>query len=119
MLAGGTDLLLRLKRRQMVPRCLVNLKTIPELVHISYEDKDGLRLGPLTTHATLEESALLNRRFPILAETARSMGPPQIRNLGTIGGNLCNADSSADMVPPLVLLGAKVRILSVGGEMIC
>lgn len=114
LLAGGMDLLLALKRRQLAPRCLINLKTIPGLEYIA---GDGvLCIGALTTLSALEDSPLVRERFPVLAETAALMGPIQVRNLGTVGGNLCNADPSADLPPSLVALGARVKAVGAAGE---
>lgn len=88
--AGGTDLLSVLKQGFLHdrPGAIVNLKTIPGLAYVVAAG-ESLRIGALTTLATLAESDLVNKEFKVLAEAARSVGTPQIRNVATIGGNLC------------------------------
>lgn len=87
VMAGGTDLLDRLKERLIRPKRLVNLKSIPGLDYI--ENGDGLRIGALTTIAEVESNRKVQARYKVLAEAARSVATPQLRNMGTIGGNLC------------------------------
>ena len=115
-LAGGTDLLLKMKRREMTPLYLVGLKNIPGLDNIEYDDKQGLRFGPLVTIHAMEMSPLVREKFPILSQAASTIGSAQIRNLGTVVGNICNALPSADMIPGLTVLGARVRIANIGSE---
>jgi xanthine dehydrogenase YagS FAD-binding subunit len=88
LLAGGMDLLGRLKKRIDTPRWLVNLKSIPGLEAIR-EAPEGLRLGPLARLAELADSATLRKNYRAVAEAAESVGSVQIRNSGTLGGNLC------------------------------
>ena len=109
-IAGGTDLLLKMKRREEVPRYLVGLKNIPGLDTIEYNDGQGLRFGPLVTIHAMETSRMVREKFPILSQAASTIGSAQIRNLGTVVGNLCNALPSADMIPSLIVLGATVTI---------
>src|SRR5215813_13486882 len=88
-IAGGQDLLTTMKDYITRPTRVVNLKTIRGLDKIESDGKGGLRIGALVTLTQLEESPLVQRSFPGLAEAAHSVGTPQIRNLGTVGGNLC------------------------------
>jgi len=111
-LAGGTDLLIRMKRRQWKPRALVNLKRVPGLRDIRLND-DGLHLGPLVTLADLIHSPVIRDTYPVLSDTARHMAGVQIRNIATVGGNLCNASPAA---PPLIALSARVRLIGPQGE---
>jgi len=115
-IAGGTDLLLKMKRREAAPLYLVGLKNIPGLDNIDYDDSQGLGLGPLVSIHAMETSVLVREKFPILSQAASTIGSAQIRNLGTVVGNVCNALPSADMIPGLIVLGAKVRIANIGGE---
>jgi carbon-monoxide dehydrogenase medium subunit/xanthine dehydrogenase FAD-binding subunit len=78
-----------------------------------------MHIGPLTTHRELMESDLVRRHAPLLAGAAGSIGSPQIRNRGTIGGNIMNAAACADTVPPLIALGAAVSLMSTEGERTC
>lgn len=111
-LAGGTDLLLNMKRRAAVPQYLVALKSIPDLDAITYKKGQGLRIGALATIHAVETSPEVKREYPILCQAAATLGSIQIRNLGTVVGNVCSALPSADMVPSLVALGAQVKIIN-------
>jgi len=115
-LAGGTDLLVKMRRKAIAPACLVNLKRIPGLRFIKYDAQAGLRIGALTVLNEVGKSAVVRDRFPMLAQTALQMASVQVRNLATIGGNLCNASPSADMAPPLMALDARVKIVGKEGE---
>lgn len=88
-IAGGTDLLGELKSRLRSPKRLVNLKTLSKLREIRYSPKAGLRLGALVTLAEIERHPIIQERFSMLAQAAASAATPQLRTLGTIGGNLC------------------------------
>ena len=88
-IAGGQDILTTMKEYITRPTRVVNLKGIRGLDKIESDGKGGLRIGALVTLNQLEESPLVRRNFPGLTEAAHSIGTPQIRNLGTVGGNLC------------------------------
>lgn len=88
-IAGGTDLLGELKERLRSPKRLVNLKTISELNEIRYDPKAGLQIGALVTLAEIEQHPLIRERFSLLAQAASLTATPQLRNMGTVGGNLC------------------------------
>ncbi len=94
LLAGGTDLLALMKDRVTgprlrIPEVLVNIKTIPETNQITFNERTGIKIGSTVTLNRLETSDAINEKFHILAQTAREIGTTQIRNTGTIGGNLC------------------------------
>lgn len=119
LLAGGTDLMPKLKRREIeAPGCLIDLKGIPDLAYISNAEGDGLRIGALATLRAIETSALIQATYGILSQTASSMASVQIRNRGTVAGNLCNAVPSADTAPPLLALDATAKLMSQKGERI-
>jgi CO/xanthine dehydrogenase FAD-binding subunit len=113
-IAGGTDLLSKMKRRAVVPRYLVDLKGIPTLDFIEWEDDVGLKIGATATLASILESEVVNRLYPILTETMAVMASPQIRNAATLAGNLCSAVPSADSAPPLIAL--KAELTAVGSR---
>lgn len=115
LLAGGTDLLVKMKLKNRMPRYLVNVKRIPGLDRIHY-GKDGLRIGALTTIQAIQDSELVGRKFPMLSRAAGVLGTAQIRAVGTLGGNLANASPSAEFGPPLLVLEASVLCLGRGGE---
>ena len=114
--AGGTDLLVKMKHRRTIPRRLVNIKGIPDLNRIGHDERNGLRIGALTTIQAIEASSVIGKKFPALKQAAEVLGTTQIRNVGTIGGNLGNASPSAEFAPPLLTLGASVRCAGRGGE---
>lgn len=115
LLAGGTDLVPRLKRGAWKASRLINLKRIDALHGIS-EDAQGLSIGPLTTVEELARSEVVARLCPILAEAARLMASPQVRNLATVGGNLANASPAADLAPPMLVLEAVLTASGPWGE---
>jgi carbon-monoxide dehydrogenase medium subunit len=117
-LAGGTDLLVAMKERRTDPKCLINLKGITELEHITFDEEHGLRIGALTKIRQIETSRLIQEKFPSLFEGAKVLGSVQVRNLATIGGNICTASPSADTVPSLLSLDASVKLRGSSGERI-
>ena len=116
VIAGGTDLLIQIRNKEIAPEYLVDITTIPELDRIRYDEKEGLRIGPLTTIRTLETSAEIQQRYPIISEAASQLGSMAIRNVATIGGNLCNAAPSAESAPALIGLSGVVKIVGPEGE---
>ncbi|KJS50354.1 xanthine dehydrogenase family protein subunit M [Desulfosporosinus sp. BICA1-9] len=110
-LAGGTDLLVKMKKGPINWRGIVNIKGLTELKGINYEGLT-ITIGALTQISSLIENPLVRIHFPVLVEAARSLGTPQVRNLATIGGNLCNASPAADVA--LVLLMYEARLLIIG-----
>ena len=109
ILAGGTDLIPHMKQRKAEPKHVVNIKKIPELACIE-ETPEGIKIGALAKLRAVELSPLIKEKIQLLSEAAGSIGSVQIRNLGTIGGNICNASPSADMATALLALGATVHV---------
>ncbi len=114
--AGGTDLMVKMKHRRAMPRNLVNIKKIPGLDYITYDENGGLRIGALTTIRNLSLSSLIMKKFTVLGEAASVLGTPHVRCLATIGGNLCNASPAAECAPALLVLGAQVKLTGSKGE---
>jgi len=115
-LAGGTDLVIAIKEKGLVPRYVVDLKKIESLSGIRENPADGsLVIGALTTMREIETSRVISRRFPFLSQSAAEVGSIQIRNRATIGGNIANATPSADVVPALLVLQAQVKISTAKG----
>src|SRR5215471_8627150 len=115
-LAGGTDLVIAIKEKGLVPRYVVDLKRIPGLSGIRELADGSVAIGALTTMREIETSPLIAPRFPFLARSAAEVGSIQIRNRATIGGNMANATPSADVAPSLIALNATAKIASAGGE---
>ena len=113
-LAGGTNLVLNMKEGKESPKAVVNVKRIPDLRGLEFNSH--LTLGALTTVEDLHRSPVVREHFPALAHAASTIASVQIRNLATVGGNLCNAAPSADLAPILIALDAVARIAGPGGE---
>jgi carbon-monoxide dehydrogenase medium subunit len=118
VIAGGTDLVTAMREKGLKPKYILSFKNVrDELDYIEFDDKSQvLRIGALTTIHSIETSDILKGKFYVLREAAAQLGSYQIRNLATIGGNLCNASPAADMAPPLMALNSKLVLLSSGGE---
>jgi carbon-monoxide dehydrogenase medium subunit len=116
LLAGGTDLLVEIKERIRLPDYVINIKNIPGLDQLTYDDTAGLKIGALATVRAVETSPIVNRKYPGLAQAARELGSIQVRNRATVAGNICRASPSADTLPPLIADGASVKIYGPQGE---
>lgn len=116
VIAGGTALMLGMRQRMLAPTHLVSLAGIEALHGLDFDPERGLRMGALVRHAELAQSPLVARHYPVLAGMARRMANPQVRNQGTVGGNLCYADPSTDPPGCLMALGAQVVLASARGE---
>lgn len=114
LLAGGTVLVPQLKDGLQTPAVIVNLKRIPDLKAITVDER-GLHLGAMVTPADLLRSPLVQKHGPALAQAAAAMAGAQIRNMATLGGNLCNAAPTADLIPSLIILATVVHIQGPGG----
>lgn len=116
ILAGGTDILVKMKHRKEIPSYLVNIKGVPGLDYIEYEAGEGLRVGALTTIESLKRSLVVRKQYPVLQQAAAYMATVAIRNRATLAGNICNGSPSAETAPALIVLGARVHIVGPEGE---
>ncbi len=117
-IAGGTDLIVDIRKENVRAKgfkYLLDISGLKELEFIKKE-RDHVVLGALSTHTSLIESPIIDQHFPLLASAAKTIGSPQIRNRGTIGGNINNASPAADLLPPLIALKAQVKLCSARGE---
>ncbi len=117
VIAGGTDLLVQLRgddSKHANLKYLIDISFLKELDYI-IEDNDLIRIGTLTTHDKISKSSLINEEAYFLLEAVNTVGSPQIRHKGTIGGSVCNASPAADPIPPLIALDAQVKLLSSRG----
>ncbi|HDP36645.1 MAG TPA: xanthine dehydrogenase family protein subunit M [Candidatus Atribacteria bacterium] len=114
ILAGGTDLLVKMKTIDLKTDYLINIKNIPELNFI--DTADGLKIGAAVPLSHIERIEKVQERYPALYEGIKSMAAIAVRNMGTIAGNICNASPAADTVPPLIAYGAEVKLVSKRGE---
>lgn len=116
ILAGGTDLLVKMRQKVLDPEILIDLKGVPGLGEIQYKPATGLHVGSLTFIHSLETSSVIKEKFGMISQAASSLGSYQVRCRATLGGNLCNASPAADMIPGLISLGAKAKISSRSGD---
>lgn len=114
VLAGGTDVIPRMRLKKMSPRHLVSIRRIKGLDGISF-DGSTVHMGALARFNDLLFSPVIRVHLPVLAEVSAMIGSHQVRNLATIGGNICNAAPSADSAPILIALGARLRIFTPRG----
>ncbi|MBI1948447.1 MAG: xanthine dehydrogenase family protein subunit M [Deltaproteobacteria bacterium] len=108
-IAGGTDLLVQLRKRKVAPAPLISLRNIPELCGVSVED-EAIRIGATTSLAELLRHEVIRRELRALGHALWTLASQQIRNVGTLGGNLCNASPAADTAPPLLAFDAAVEL---------
>jgi carbon-monoxide dehydrogenase medium subunit len=114
LIAGGTDVIVMLKQKAIAPEALISLQGIPGLDRIQFNG--SLSIGPMVTHRAIEKSEVIRKHFSALADAVDDLGSVQIRNVATIGGNLCTAAPSADTATPLLVIGTQVKIKSVKEE---
>lgn len=114
VLAGGTDLIVRMRKGE-VYKHLVDVMEVPEMKGISCNE-EGFKIGATTTHNRLSNSQFIKMNARSLSVACGLIGSPQIRNMGTIGGNLINASPAADTIPPLLVHDAVLTLESKGGE---
>jgi carbon-monoxide dehydrogenase medium subunit len=115
-LAGGTDLIIRLRDRTLQPAVVVDVKRIAELDSEIREEDGHLRFGALTTMTDIVADGHVQRDYPALAEAALYVGSVQIRNRATLAGNMCNASPAADTAPALLVYGARVVATGMAGS---
>jgi len=115
VIAGGTDLLIQYYDRLYEVGSWLDLKNIKELKEIKIS-KNQMEIGAMVTHAQLEKSEDIKKYYPVLSQAAADIGSPQIRNRGTIGGNIVNASPAGDLLAPLMAHDAQFKLLSVQKE---
>ena len=116
IIAGGQSLNTAMKHRLIAPEYIIDIKGLSDLDYIKFDEKDGLKVGALTTHRSLEKSPIIREKYSVLAEMEENVASVETRNWGTVIGDLCNADPAVDPGPPLIALGAKIKIASKGEE---
>jgi len=112
-IAGGTDLMVEIRNGEISPSALISLRSIPDLDAI---ETDPFRIGALATISDIINHKILQTEFPILVEAAKTLGSVQVRNVATVGGNLCNGSPSSDLAPALLVLEAKLHLQSIQGS---
>jgi CO/xanthine dehydrogenase FAD-binding subunit len=115
VIAGGTDLIPLMRDKLVTPQYVIDIDRLSELEYVK-ETSNGIRIGALTRLRTIEMSPLIQQKIPVLAQAVAQVGSVQVRNVGTIGGNLANASPAADVAPPLLVCEAKVKAKSLNKE---
>jgi CO/xanthine dehydrogenase FAD-binding subunit len=116
VLAGGTDLLVNMKKKLLSPNQVISLNKIEGLGEATSQNGTDLSIGPLATAAYLAGSQLIQDRVSVLAQGAGRLGSPLVRNRATVGGNLITARPASDLAPPLLVLGARLILKGPQGE---
>ncbi len=116
VMAGGTDLLIKIRHNALQPGFLISLKQIKGLDEISFDPEKGLTIGAMVLLSDVAAHQQIIEHYPSIAYAARSTANVQVRNMGTIVGNLCNASPSADNAPTLLAMDAKLRIQGLKGK---
>ena len=116
VIAGGTALALLMRQGLYRPQALINLNPILDLHGIRRGTNGGFVLGPLTLHREIEYHSVLGEIYPALVEMARHVANPQVRNMGSLGGNLCHADPASDPPTALIAAGAKATLQGPEGQ---
>ena len=116
IIAGGQSLNTAMKHRLIAPEYLIDIKGLSDLDYITFDGKEGLKIGALATHRSLELSPIVREKYPMLCEMEENVASVETRNWGTVVGDLCNADPAVDPAPPLIALDAKLKIASKGDE---
>ncbi len=116
VMAGGTDLIVKIRHRMLFPKCIVNLKRIAGLDAITVDKTNGLTIGATALLADVAAHKGIRRHYPTVAEAAGATANVQVRNMGTVVGNLCNASPSADNAPTLMAMAATLDIAGPTGS---
>lgn len=116
LFAGGTDVLIQMKQRKLIPEYLIDVKNIDGLNYLKYNTDEGLKIGAYVTHGILANSEIVQEKYTALAEGSLAVGSVQTRNRGTIVGNICTSSPSADTPPSLIAFDANIKLISIEGE---
>ena len=116
ILAGGTDILVEMKCTEKGAETLIKIGRLSELDFITYTPEDGLSIGCLTLVRTILDSPIMKQRFPLMVDAARDFANVQIMNMGTLGGNVCNASPAGDFLPCLLAMNSEVVLRSLAGQ---
>jgi len=118
VLAGGTDLVPQMKEKTIRPEFVISIGRIANLDYIRLDGEKGLKIGALTTIRSIEQSPQLQPKYGLICQSASQTASIAVRNVATVGGNLCNASPSADIATALMALSAKTKLVSPAGERI-
>lgn len=117
ILAGGTDLLVMMKAKLVTPEVIISMKKIPDLSIIS-DSEEEIQIGTLTVVADILKSEAIKKGCRSLHEAAEYFATPHVRNMATVGGNICRSSPGGDLLPPLISMNARLRLVGANGERI-
>jgi carbon-monoxide dehydrogenase medium subunit len=116
IIAGGQSLNTAMKHRLIAPEFIIDIKGLSDLDYIKFDENEGLKIGALATHRSLEKSEIVREKYPVLCEMEENVASVETRNWGTVVGDLCNADPAVDPAAPLIALDAQITVASKGEE---
>jgi carbon-monoxide dehydrogenase medium subunit len=116
VICGGQSLLILMRQGMLAPEYLLDIKHIKELDYIQFDKKEGLKIGATTIHRSVEKSDVVKKNYPVLVAMENKLASIQVRNWGTIGGNLAHADPAGDPAPVLIALKANIKVGSTKGD---
>jgi carbon-monoxide dehydrogenase medium subunit len=116
VICGGQSLLIVMRQGMVAPEYLLDIKHVKELDYVQFDKKDGLKIGATTTHRSIEKSDVVKKNYPALTAMENKLASIQVRNWGTIGGNLAHADPAGDPGPVLIALKANIKVGNTKGE---
>lgn len=116
LIAGGSDVLIRIREGRLAGCELIGIRDIKEIRGVVRQPDGDIYIGAATTFSELTNNPVIQKYIPVLGNAVNQVGGPQVRNIGTIGGNLCNGAVSADSAPAVFSLDAFLRVVSFGGE---
>jgi carbon-monoxide dehydrogenase medium subunit len=118
IICGGQSLLIVMRQGLVVTDYLIDIKGLKELSYVTFDEKEGFKIGATTTHRMIETSERVKQKCPVLIAVEKRLASIQVRNWGTIGGNLAHGDSSGDLAPTLIALDAEIKLASSKGNRI-
>ena len=116
IIAGGSDVLIEIREGKLSGASLVSIQKLDELRGVSLDNEGIIRIGAMTSMSQLIKDSIINKYFAVIAEAAITIGGPQLRNIATIGGNVCNGVTSADTASTLLAYDAVMEYLGPGGK---
>jgi carbon-monoxide dehydrogenase medium subunit len=116
VICGGQSLLILMRQGMLAPEYLLDIKHIKELDYIQFDKKEGLKIGATTIHRSIEKSDVVKKNYPVLVAMENKLASIQVRNWGTIGGNLAHADPAGDPAPVLIALKANIKVGGTKGD---
>jgi carbon-monoxide dehydrogenase medium subunit len=116
IICGGQSLLVIMRQGLVSPEYVIDIKGLKDANYLTYDAKDGLKIGATCTHRTVEKSAQVLEKYPVLVEMERKLASIQVRNWGTVAGNLAHGDPAGDPAPVLIAMNGAVKLGSTKGE---